>query len=269
MTKQKSLRRKAVNFVSDLTTVFLNPISDKSLPPPPPHPHPLHHEDVGESGSSSNQLKSREGEDNGEIVEGPDTSSFTAFLFSLLSSSESSDEQVGDNAAADAGHQTSEQLVKEASGGGPKRGLLSRGKQSLRAIYQAARIGGYRNQERKGDCDMKFSSDGSDSFDGLEMKYMHDSKEPDDALGILPPISEPSFLLSEKARGSLYASLPALVQGRTWLLLYSTWRHGISLATLYRRSMLWPGLSLLVVGDRKGAVFGGLVEAPLRPTRYK
>ncbi|PRQ48709.1 putative TLDc domain-containing protein [Rosa chinensis] len=33
--------------------------------------------------------------------------------------------------------------------------------------------------------------------------------------------------------------------------------------------MLWPGLSLLVVGDRKGAVFGGLVEAPLRPTNKK
>ena len=33
-------------------------------------------------------------------------------------------------------------------------------------------------------------------------------------------------------------------------LLYmfcSTWRHGISLSTLYRRSMLGPGLSLLVV----------------------
>ncbi|CAA0838144.1 TLD-domain containing nucleolar protein [Striga hermonthica] len=30
--------------------------------------------------------------------------------------------------------------------------------------------------------------------------------------------------------------------------------------------MIWPGLSLLVVGDRNGAIFGGLVEAPLRPS---
>uniref|UniRef100_A0A453PIX1 Oxidation resistance protein 1 n=1 Tax=Aegilops tauschii subsp. strangulata TaxID=200361 RepID=A0A453PIX1_AEGTS len=48
-----------------------------------------------------------------------------------------------------------------------------------------------------------------------------------------------------------------------------TSRHGISLSTLYRRSLLCPGYSLLVVGDRKGAVFGGLVEAPLQPTSTK
>ncbi|KAM5577284.1 hypothetical protein ABKV19_007899 [Rosa sericea] len=89
------------------------------------------------------------------------------------------------------------------------------------------------------------------------------------ALVHLPDISEPSLLVSEKTRIALYSSLPALVQGRQWLLLYSTWRHGISLSTLYRRSMLWPGLSLLVVGDRKGAIFGGLVEATLRPTNKK
>ncbi|KAJ6305481.1 hypothetical protein OIU78_020921 [Salix suchowensis] len=75
--------------------------------------------------------------------------------------------------------------------------------------------------------------------------------------------------MKKKTRGTLYDSLPALVQGRKWLLLYSTWRHGISLSTLYRRSMLWPGPCLLAVGDRKGAVFGGLVEAPLRPTTKK
>lgn len=31
-----------------------------------------------------------------------------------------------------------------------------------------------------------------------------------------------------------------------YVVICSTWRHGISLSTLYRRSMLWPGLSLLV-----------------------
>lgn len=38
MGKQKSFRSKAVHFVSDLTTVFLNPISDKPSNPPH-HPH--------------------------------------------------------------------------------------------------------------------------------------------------------------------------------------------------------------------------------------
>ncbi|KAL7604633.1 hypothetical protein Lser_V15G09251 [Lactuca serriola] len=82
-------------------------------------------------------------------------------------------------------------------------------------------------------------------------------------------MSEPSQLMTENTRSDLYVALPVLSQGKKWVLLYSTWRHGISLSTLYRRSNLCPGLSLLVVGDRKGAVFGGLVEAPLKPSTKK
>nr|KAJ0206664.1 hypothetical protein LSAT_V11C500283360 [Lactuca sativa] len=85
----------------------------------------------------------------------------------------------------------------------------------------------------------------------------------------LPKMSEPSQLMTENTRYDLYVALPVLNQGKKWVLLYSTWRHGISLSTLYRRSNLCPGLSLLVVGDRKGAVFGGLVEAPLKPSTKK
>ncbi|XP_024535997.1 TLD domain-containing protein 2 isoform X3 [Selaginella moellendorffii] len=49
----------------------------------------------------------------------------------------------------------------------------------------------------------------------------------------------------------------------------STARDGISLHTLYRKSVLLPGPCLLVAGDRKGAVFGGLLLAPFKPTRNK
>nr|KAJ0228335.1 hypothetical protein LSAT_V11C100035710 [Lactuca sativa] len=85
----------------------------------------------------------------------------------------------------------------------------------------------------------------------------------------LPKMSKPSQLMTENTRSDLYVALPVLSQGKKWVLLYSTWRHGISLSTLYRRSNLCPGLSLLVVRDRKGAVFGGLVEAPLKPSTKK
>ncbi|XP_011014344.1 PREDICTED: oxidation resistance protein 1-like [Populus euphratica] len=264
--QQKSLRSKAVHFVSDLTTVILNPISDKPSKHPTPLPHPPP-EDVSESKRS--QLEFVTEEDTGHLVEEPDTSSFSAFLYSLLSSSESGnnpklDEQ--NDHSAQTGDQLSENVAKES---GTKKGLFSRGKQTLRAVYQATRIGGYRSQESKGNSDLKNVDENGD-FGGLEVKSMpkQNMKEPV-ALGDLPDISEPSLLLSEKERSTLYVSLPALVQGRKWLLLYSTWRHGISLSTLYRRSMLWSGHSLLVVGDRKGAVFGGLVEAPLRPTNKK
>lgn len=262
MGRQQSLRNKAAHFVSDLTTVILNPISDK---PSKPHPHPpTPHEDVSESKIS--QLESINEEGSGDLVDGPDTSSFSAFLYSLLSSSEAEDKSKSDeqkNDEVESGDLQSDNVIKESGG---KKSLFSRGKQSLgRAMYKAARIGGYRSQDRKGDSEIKVDGNNAAELAGVEMKNVENEKE---CLALIevPDISEPSLLLSEKTSSALYASLPTLVQGRKWLLLYSTWRHGISLSTLYRRSMLWPGSSLLVVGDNRGAVFGGMVEAPLRPT---
>ncbi|XP_015890643.3 oxidation resistance protein 1 [Ziziphus jujuba] len=265
MGRQQSLRSKAAHFVSDITTVLLNPISDK--PSKPTSKSPAQSEDASESKRSQPESISEEGSE--DLVDGPDTSSFTAFLYSLLSAPES---EINPNLAepiddqVEKGNSASDSKMKENGG---RRSLISKGKQTLgRAIYQAARISGYRNQERKADSDTKVGNDRDARLAGVEMKPVQKVEEPLPSLD-RPDISEPSLLLSEDTRTALYASLPALIQGRKWLLLYSTWRHGISLSTLYRRSMLWPGLTLLVVGDRKGAVFGGLVEAPLRPTNKK
>jgi hypothetical protein len=62
--------------------------------------------------------------------------------------------------------------------------------------------------------------DENDDFGGLEVKMPKQNMKEPVALGDLPGISEPSLLLSEKERSTLYVSLPALVQGRKWLLLY-------------------------------------------------
>ncbi|KAJ7945402.1 oxidation resistance protein 1-like [Quillaja saponaria] len=261
MGRKQSLRSKAIHLVSDLTTVLLNPISDKPSKPPPPS------EDVSESERS--ELESTTAEGSGNLVEGPDTSSFTAFVYSLLSSTETGDNSKSDEQTDNQtvkGNHLSDSAMKENGG---RKSLFSRGKQSLgRAIYQAARISGYHSQERKDDSKMKIDDGNDAKFSGVEMKHIQCAKESADLVEF-PDISEPSILLSQRTRNALYASLPALIHGRKWMLLYSTWRHGISLSTLYRRSALWPGLSLLVVGDRKGAVFGGLVEAPLRPTNKR
>ncbi|MBA0677827.1 hypothetical protein Goari_019215 [Gossypium aridum] len=263
MGKKRSLKSKAVHFVTDLTTGLLNPISDKSSKPP---------ETVSEPKISQVESINKE-DDRGDLVDGPDTSSFTAFLYSLLSSSESGHNVNLDE--EDDREETGDGSDTKTKENGVRKSLLSKGKQSLRALYQATRIIGYRNQDNKGDSAKKSDDDDDDDddkggtkFDELEMRHMQNVEEPLDSED-LPETSEPSLLLTEKTRNALYGSLPALVQGRKWLLLYSTWRHGISLSTLYRRSVLWPGLSLLVVGDRKGAVFGGLVEAPLKPTNKK
>ncbi|KAM2668076.1 oxidation resistance protein 1 [Malus sylvestris] len=265
MGRPRSFRSKAAHFVSDLTTVFLNPISDKPSKPSPPPPLS---EDVDDSKRSQNGSISEENPAN--VVDGPDTSSFSAFLYSLLSSSESgdtnknSDEQNDDQ--MDRSNPSSDSAMKGNAG---KKSLLSKGKQSLsKVMSQAARFGVHRSQERKGNPDMKVDDANDSNFTRVEMRPMQKAPTPVPLVDH-PDISEPSLLLTEITRTALYASMPVLVQGRKWLLLYSTWRHGISLSTLYRRSMLWPGLSLLVVGDRKDAVFGGLVEAPLRPTNKK
>lgn len=265
----KSLRSKAAHFVSDLTTGLLNPISDK---PSRPHPPPSSHDDLNNSGNKQPE----EEEDSKDIVDGPDTSSFSAFLYSLLATSES---QTQSNSNVDekfSSHEdefisSSDQMTTKENA--KKKSLLSRGKQSLgKAFYQAAKIGGFRSQSSKGNSDMAFVNGGdskaSSRDEGIAMKILTESQDSQPSEN-LPEISEPSLLLSDKTRSVLYASLPVIVQGRKWMLLYSTWRHGISLSTLYRRSMIWPGLSLLVVGDRKGAIFGGLVEAPLRPTNKR
>lgn len=247
MGKKQSLRSKAVHLVSDFTTVLLNPISDNNKPSKPSLP-PSEEEEVGRSKGNES-----ESEGSHDLVEGPDTSSFTAFLYSFLSSSGSGEK---DDVIAAADDDTDETMKDNVV---VKKGLLSRGKQSLgRAIYKAARMGGFRRDNLE-----------NDGHGGVEMKHIQPVKEPVVPVSLvnhLPQISEPSMLISDAVRNTVYASLPALIHGRKWLLLYSTWKHGISLSTLYRRSMIWPGLSLLVVGDRKGAVFGGLVEAPLRPS---
>ncbi|KAE9602839.1 hypothetical protein Lal_00049813 [Lupinus albus] len=245
MGKIQLLRIKAANFVSDLTTVLFNPISDNNNKPSKPLNSPPSEESKGSESEGSNRTSVDNNEDG--LVDGPDTSSFTAFLFSLLSSSDDKAAKNGQNDDKTAVNGTS--IMKENRVA--KKSLLSRGKQSLgRAIYQAARMGGLRDQDRN---------------NNVEMTQIQPVKEPvvvplvDDP----PRISEPSKLVSDNIRKVVYDSLPTLIHGRKWMLLYSTWKHGISLSTLYRRSMLWPGTSLLVVGDRKGAVFGGLVEAPL------
>ncbi|CAL9228502.1 unnamed protein product [Arabidopsis halleri] len=274
MGKHKSFRSKAVHFVTDLTAGLLNPISDK-----PSSARPLPDE---EDESKRNQLESVTAEQPKDLVDEPDTSSFSAFLGSLLSSDpkdkkndqEEEEEEEDEDSEAETSDTSSSsanptRTMKETTSGAAKKSFLSKYKQHLRNFYQAVKFPGVK--ERKGNSDVTPDAEETE-YDGLEMKPMQNNNVKEEATivqGIIPEISEPSLLLSDQSRCSLYTSLPALVQGRKWILLYSTWRHGISLSTLYRKSLLWPGLSLLVVGDRKGSVFGGLVEAPLIPTDKK
>ncbi|XP_020093347.1 oxidation resistance protein 1 [Ananas comosus] len=78
-------------------------------------------------------------------------------------------------------------------------------------------------------------------------------------------LTEKSTFMSGELFEFFQSSLPNIVKGCQWVLLYSTWKHGISLRTLLRKSLALQGPCLLIVGDVQGAVFGGLLDAPLKP----
>ncbi|PIN09271.1 Oxidation resistance protein [Handroanthus impetiginosus] len=79
-------------------------------------------------------------------------------------------------------------------------------------------------------------------------------------------LTDESIFISPDLYDFFEASLPNIVKGCQWVLLYSTVRHGISLHTLVRKSAGVTGPCLLITGDKQGAVFGGLLDCPLKPT---
>ncbi|XP_024970540.1 oxidation resistance protein 1-like isoform X2 [Cynara cardunculus var. scolymus] len=82
----------------------------------------------------------------------------------------------------------------------------------------------------------------------------------------IPDQNLDSVFVSPELYQFFQSCLPNIVKGCRWVLLYSTVKHGISLRTLIRNSCDLPGPCLLITGDTKGAVFGGLLNSPLTPT---
>lgn len=99
--------------------------------------------------------------------------------------------------------------------------------------------------------------------DSDEFEEASDKQSPVKSLNNLT--SDSAFITSN-LHEFLASSLPNIVKGCQWVLLYSTLKHGISLRTLIRKSADLSGPCLLIAGDRKGAIFGGLLECPLRPS---
>ncbi|CAH1436268.1 unnamed protein product [Lactuca virosa] len=75
-----------------------------------------------------------------------------------------------------------------------------------------------------------------------------------------------SVFISSNLSQFFQSCLPNIVKGCKWVLIYSTLKHGISLRTLIRNTFEVSGPCLLITGDNKGAVFGGLINCPLTPT---
>ncbi|CAI9118044.1 OLC1v1019551C1 [Oldenlandia corymbosa var. corymbosa] len=102
------------------------------------------------------------------------------------------------------------------------------------------------------------TGDGSDIFE--------DARDANGSGRLLPNLTDDSLFVSPDLYEFFESSLPNIVKGCQWVLLYSTARHGISLRTLIRKSSDLSGPCLLITGDKQGAIFGGLLECPLKPT---
>lgn len=107
------------------------------------------------------------------------------------------------------------------------------------------------------------------SYRSVDNSNGNEETSTSDCAGTLHYLTEKSMFLSPKLFAFFQSSLPGTLNGCHWVLLYSTWKHGISLRTLLRRSENVQGPCLLIVGDMQGAVFGGLLNSPLRPTEKR
>ncbi|WCJ24117.1 TLD-domain containing nucleolar protein [Euphorbia peplus] len=110
------------------------------------------------------------------------------------------------------------------------------------------------------------SNDGASARSCNDNDVFEEAREQQTPRSPLSNLMDESSFISPELFEFLHSSLPNIVKGCKWVLAYSTLKHGISLRTLIRKSADFPGPCVLVVGDRQGAVFGGLLNCPLQPT---
>nr|XP_023690459.1 nuclear receptor coactivator 7-like [Paramormyrops kingsleyae]XP_023690460.1 nuclear receptor coactivator 7-like [Paramormyrops kingsleyae]XP_023690461.1 nuclear receptor coactivator 7-like [Paramormyrops kingsleyae] len=82
----------------------------------------------------------------------------------------------------------------------------------------------------------------------------------------LADIVRQSVILGEHQVREMYSRLPPRTVGHAWQLAYSTWRHGASLRSLYRRLAGSDSPALLLIKDSQSQVFGAFLSHPLRPS---
>ncbi|KAL3691151.1 hypothetical protein R1sor_004802 [Riccia sorocarpa] len=221
-----------------------------------------------------------------EDFEGPDTSSLTAFVLSLLSCTESKSKEKADKRKEDEkvnddgeGATSSQNRVVRSrrESDNKKTGTIVDNTQAGEELLEGVVL--KEEKEGKGDAPGHVGDDPDTEWQLVSETDLAASKPALDGLPqelsvpdspskplVLPEMSDESILMPETLRTVVYSALPTLALGRQWVLLYSTAKHGISLRTLYRKAAIIPGPCLLIAGDRLGAIFGGLLSSPLKPT---
>lgn len=195
----------------------------------------------------------------------PDTSSLTAFLLSLFSCSQSGLRCADDPISSDHNDISMQQFVSITRPGDVKnrrqvRDSTCRGGRLQQRGSMAGRNEGSNFELEDDENEWQLITDNDlHDFDNCSSSSVQEQ-------GVfLSDIPDTPVILPESLRIPLNSYLPTLVQGRDWVLLYSTRKHGISLLTLYRRSTHLSCPFLLVAEDSRGTVFGGLLSSPLNP----
>lgn len=81
---------------------------------------------------------------------------------------------------------------------------------------------------------------------------------------VLPDMDCKSEMLNEEHLRKLNSTLPSRTIGHCWALVYSTFQHGFSLKTLYRKMECYDTPVLLVVMDDAQHIFGSLCSCPFK-----
>eukprot|EP01018_Ginkgo_biloba_P030509 Gb_21407 [translate_table: standard] len=196
---------------------------------------------------------------------GPDTSSLSAFLLSLLPAvgpgfNENNANETGEDEASSSSHSGTLGQQRETGNFARKDELLE-----YRLAHES-------EDTREEDSEVYAEENEWQLVTETDIKtydISEHSRSSKRMMMSLPDLSVDSAFLSDNLREFVGSSLPTLVRGCKWILLYSTLKHGISLLTLFRKSADLPGPCLLVTGDMQGAVFGALLNGPLKPTPKK
>ncbi|XP_019618775.1 PREDICTED: oxidation resistance protein 1-like [Branchiostoma belcheri] len=83
-----------------------------------------------------------------------------------------------------------------------------------------------------------------------------------------PTLLGKSNLLDTKHVSQLAQFLPPRTEGYAWMLIYSTFEHGISLTTMYKKMVGVDSPVLLVVQDSDDKVFGALTSSPVKISEH-
>jgi len=157
--------------------------------------------------------------------EGPDTSSLSAFLWNLLSCSESDIRGAEEAVSCSADHvevKGGSFHVPASSASNPAgqvQGLLKVESCGAENVAEDMKLGGRPTGDSEDEADWQLV-DKHDLFHSRMIGSVSEQAMVSMGHDDLPATSDKSSLMSESLRGFLHSALPTLVKGRQWVLLY-------------------------------------------------